>query len=128
MLIFLLPSFYFSQKIITRSDIDTISSKHQECLSFYDKWYSCAEEFQIKIDSCLDVAFNQLNNKLDQKNKSKLSFDQKNWIKIRDKKYNDIDRKNTVGGRDGRIISMDQKAEVVKERVLELIKQLEKLD
>ena len=86
----------------------------------------CSKEFYKSMDSCLNVAYRQLKEKLDPTSKATLRKEQLAWLKVRDRKFRQIDRTNKEEGQDGDMFRQDEKARLVKDRVLILIKRLNK--
>lgn len=105
------------------SQIQQLATNYQTCLDKGENMYGCAVTYYKVLDSCLNLAYRQLNHKLDRTQQQNLKLDELTWLRTRDKKFKAIDQTNNPG-KDGEMIKQDQKNTIVKERVLLLVKKL----
>jgi uncharacterized protein YecT (DUF1311 family) len=128
-LLFLILSAYtnFAQTKphIQAGDVQQLATTYQQCLDKGENMYGCAVVYYTQLDSCLNLAYKQLRNKLDKNQQVTLKLEELSWLKTRDQKFKTIEQTNTVQGRDGDMIVQDKKDAIVKERVLQLIKKLD---
>lgn len=116
-----LSSPCFSQKRIHESDIKMIEKRYQSCLDKGSYMLSCSKGFYNEMDSCLNVAYKQLREKLDRPSKAALKREQLNWLNARDFKFQKIDGAILEEGQDGEMFRQAEKADIVRERVLVLV-------
>lgn len=114
----------FSQTRIKESDLKKIETNYKLCLDRGAFMLGCSREFYRDLDSCLNLVYKQLKEKLDVPSKAALNKEQLEWLKTRDLKFQQIDRTNKEEGQDGEMFRQDEKATFVRDRVLILIKRL----
>jgi uncharacterized protein YecT (DUF1311 family) len=115
-----------SQTRIKESDLKKVETDYKLCLDEGAFMLGCSKEFYKDLDSCLNVVYKQLKEKLDASSKAALKKEQLGWLKTRDLKFQQIDRTNKEEGQDGKMFRQDEKAAFVRDRVLILIKRLNK--
>ena len=92
----------------------------------------CSKRYYYQMDSMLNVVYNKLKASLSQSKKDSLKKEQLNWLKKRDlyfeKQNKEFRYKFQSGewGSDMAMITYDNQAEYVKDRVIILIKKLQK--
>jgi uncharacterized protein YecT (DUF1311 family) len=116
----------FSQILIKKSEIISIEKNHQLCLDKGVFMSECSIHYFNQMDSCLNVAYNQLLVRLKPSQKEIFKREQLSWLKSKKEVFDRINKTNKVEGQDGKMIRTDLKADYVKERVLFLIQQIEK--
>lgn len=114
----------FTQSRIDESDIKMIEKRYQSCLNDGSYMLGCSKDFYNEMDSCLNVAYKQLREKLDEPSKAALKREQLNWIKARDLNFEQIDRANLEEGQDGEMFRKAEKANFVRDRVLVLVRRI----
>lgn len=108
--------------------VENMATKHQTCLDSGIDMLGCSKSFYLQMDSMLNVVYHQLRATLGEKQKQALKNQQFKWIKKRDtyfnKQDNTLQKKYEKGewGRDMEMITYDDKANFIKERVIVLIK------
>ncbi|HEX7414881.1 MAG TPA: lysozyme inhibitor LprI family protein [Bacteroidia bacterium] len=117
--------FVCAQTNIKAKDIALIDKNYQVCLDSGQYMGGCSYTYYNQMDSCLNVAYKQLQKKLDKTAKAALKKEQVDWLKTRDQEFKSIDQTNKMEGRDGEMIRESEKAQVVKKRVLVLITKIE---
>lgn len=112
----------------TVKTVEDMAIKHQACLDSEIDMLGCSKSFYLQMDSMLNVVYHQLRATLGEKQKQALKNQQFKWIKKRDtyfnKQDNTLQKKYEKGewGRDMEMITYDDKANFIKERVIVLIK------
>lgn len=110
--------------------VENMDTKHQTCLDSGIDMLGCSKSFYLQMDSMLNVVYHQLRATLGEKQKQALKNQQFKWIKKRDiyfkKQDNTFQKKYEKGewGIDMEMISYDDKANFIKERVIVLIRRL----
>jgi len=117
-------NFAQTKKQMQASDIQQLDTIYQHCLDKGQNMYGCTITYYNVLDSCLNVAYKQLRNKLDKTQQLTLQQEELSWLKTRDQKFKSIDKNNNYPGQDGEMMKQNQKDAIVKERVLQLIKKL----
>lgn len=113
-----------TKKQIQAKDIQQLDTIYQHCLNKGENMYGCTVTYYNLLDSCLNVAYKQLHNKLGKTQQLSLKQEELDWLKTRDQKFKAIDKNNSYPGQDGEMMKQNQKDAIVKERVLQLIKKL----
>ena len=114
----------------TVKSIDDMSKKYQTCLDAGKDMLGCSQHFYAQMDSTLNVAYNNLLTLLNSTEKESLKKEQLMWLKKRDTYFKKKDKifqdnvKKGNWGQDMKMITYDDKANYVKERVIVLIKKI----
>lgn len=129
---FFLSVLYVTGQAQTISTINVLAEKHQSCLDSGIDMLGCSKSYYFQMDSMLNVVYNKLRASLSQSEKDSLKKEQLNWLKKRDlyfeKQNKEFREKAQSGewGSDMAMITYDNQAEYVKDRVIILIKKLHK--
>ncbi len=125
---FLLFSFCLNAQ--TLSEVKAFELKYQNCLDSGLEMKTCAITFYNEADELLNLSYKKLKFQLNTSQKRKLLNEQRNWLKKRDKHFEEAfeEAKNDNGGStlsdDFKMMYFDKKAEFVIERVKELISKI----
>lgn len=105
-------------EFLTQSD-----SIHQQCLDTGDDMLVCSQKYYSEMDSILNVVYNRIMKNLDDNAKAALKKEQLGWLKQRDKAFSDFDNEkiSEISSSDNQTLSLNKKADFVKERVVKLI-------
>jgi len=112
--------------------LDEITKKHQACLDTGVDMLGCSKMYYLQVDSLLNVAYNQLRFKMSGSDKESLKKEQLAWLKKRDSYFKQqnlmFQRKFEEGewGSDMAMITYSDQAGFVKERVVVLLKRVNK--
>lgn len=85
----------------------------------------CADRAIALWDKALNSTYQELRKNLDQADKDRVLKSEREWLKFRDLEFNLIDKLTDERFPGQRIMGMDAKADLVKQRVLQLQKQLD---
>ncbi|MBI3883014.1 MAG: DUF1311 domain-containing protein [Sphingobacteriales bacterium] len=113
---------------ITIKTVDNICKKDQDALDTGDDMLGTARKHYLRMDSVLNVAYNQLRKTLNPTEKEALKKEQLGWLKKRDtyfKKQENIFQHNIKTGEWGSdmyMVTYEEDADFVEARVRELIK------
>jgi uncharacterized protein YecT (DUF1311 family) len=122
----------------TANTIDSLENQYQGCLDQGDYMFGCTKKFYFQMDSMLNGAYFKLRSTLDTTQQSELKREQKSWLVKRDlyfkKTFKEFKRKNpdnspygsAFGAQDDAMFMYDDNAQFVEERVLKLLKRLNK--
>ncbi|RAJ85451.1 uncharacterized protein DUF1311 [Chitinophaga dinghuensis] len=111
--------------------LDIIEARYQQCLAKSSNMYNCAAVYYRELDSTLSATMQQLYAHLDATRTSKLQSEQFTWEEKKDAYFKKIDErveklhKSTMQGLDDDMISTDNKAAFLKERLSELYREYE---
>ncbi len=96
---------------------------HQQCLDTGDDMLGCSQKYYSEMDSMLNVVYNGIIKNLDDDAKIALKKEQLGWLAHRDKAFSDFDNEkiSEISSSDNQTLSLNKKADFVKERVVELI-------
>ena len=125
---FLLINKSYSQ---TLKSIAIIEKQTQDCLDKGIGMMACSATYEDQMDSLLNLAYNTLRKKLSQAGKDSLKAEEIDWIKKRDKQFKIIAKEETKelgDGQDGLMATYHSEGDFIKERVIVLIKRLNKLN
>ncbi|PSL49337.1 uncharacterized protein DUF1311 [Chitinophaga niastensis] len=107
--------------------LDTLETHYQQCLGKSHKMYDCALTYYKQLDSLLYSTLQHLYSSLSPNRQQKLQAEQGTWEEKKDEYFKKIDgrvekmHKRTMDGLDDDMISTDNKAAYIKERVTELL-------
>lgn len=111
----------------SKSDVETLEKRYQECLAEGKSQYNCALQYYTQMDSLLTTVYRQLYDNLDTTRRQTLQISQQQWEEKKDTYFKDIDvrvekkRPLTLSGLDDDMIVTDNKAAYIRTRVIELI-------
>lgn len=106
--------------------IDSLDRKYQACTSHKGNLYGCVVTYYKSMDSLLNTSYRQLYTKLDSTQKRGLEQEQQAWEEKKTAYFDLLDtrvgkvEKKTLNGLDDRMISTDNKAAYLRNRVLQL--------
>ena len=126
-LVFYFLIFSFCLNAQTFDEVKACKLKYQNCLDSGLDMKICAITFYNEADVLLNLSYKKLKLQLNISQKRKLLNEQRNWLKNRDKYFEEAfeEAKNDNGGStlsdDFKMMYFDKKAEFVIERVKELI-------
>ncbi len=110
----------------SRAAIDSLDRKYQACTSRKGNLYGCVLTYYKSMDSLLNTSYHQLYTKLDSTHKRGLEQEQQSWeekktayFELLDARVGKVEKK-TLNGLDDRMISTDNKAAYLRNRVLQL--------
>jgi uncharacterized protein YecT (DUF1311 family) len=132
MLLFAAVSLPFTGVGQTLKTIALMEQAHLQCLDSGIGMTGCADSYRLQMDSLLNVVYNKLRKRLPTTEKDKLKTEQLAWLKQRDRhfKEQEQDYKTNISPEDWTqefyLIVYSSDAEFIKERVVYLIKRLEK--
>ena len=116
----------------TKRTVEDMAKSHQDCLDTGIDMLGCSKHYYFQMDSMLNVVYDKYRATLNNAQKAVLKKEQLNWIKKRDiyfKKQNkEFQHKFKSGewGTDMAMITYDNNAEFVKDRVIVLLRKLRK--
>lgn len=122
--VFLCSNVYAQSR---QTALDTLENRYQQCLSKGSNSYGCALVYYKQLDSLLYTTLKQLYCHIDPNRQHKLQTEQTVWEEKREEYFRKIDErvekmhKSTMNGLDDDMISTDNKAAYVKERVTALM-------
>jgi uncharacterized protein YecT (DUF1311 family) len=114
----------------TVQDINNLEGANKTCIDSAKNQLHCSREYYFKMDSILKVAYFNLSSSIDNNLRKYLKKEQLGWLKKRDKyfvKQNEEARKNEKRGKapvEMYMKVLQNDAEFIKERVLELINRI----
>ncbi|GAA4065720.1 hypothetical protein GCM10022389_08040 [Flavobacterium cheonanense] len=129
-LVFYFLIFSFCLNAQTFDEVKACELKYQNCLDSGLDMKTCAITFYNEADVLLNLSYKKLKNQLNASQKRKLQNEQRNWLKKRDKYFEEAfeEAKNDNGGstlsEDFKMMYFDKKAEFVIERVKELLSKI----
>ena len=129
-LVFYFLIFSFCLNAQTYDEVKACELKYQNCLDSGLDMKACAITFYNEADVLLNLSYKKLKLQLKTSQKRKLLNEQRNWLKKRDKHFEEAfeEAKNDNGGStlsdDFKMMYFDKKAEFVIERVKELISKI----
>ena len=115
----------------TLKSIAIIEKQTQDCLDKGIGMMACSATYEDQMDSLLNLAYNNLRKKLSQAGKDSLKAEEMDWIKKRDKQFKIIAKEETKelgDGQDGLMATYQSEGDFIRERVIVLIKRLNKLN
>ena len=116
----------------TIQDIKNLESASKTCSDSAKNKLLCSREYYLKMDSMMKIAYINLSSSINNRLQTYLKKEQLNWLKKRDKyflKQNEEARKNEKKGKapaETYVKVLQNDAEFIKERVLELIDRINK--
>lgn len=111
----------------SKTTVDSIELRYQQCLSEGNTPRACATEYYDAMDSLLNAVYQQLYINLDNTRRETLQLSQAQWTEKKEAYFRDIEtradkkRPLTLSGLDDDMILTDNKAAYLKHRVIELI-------
>ena len=129
-LVFYFLIFSFCLNAQTFDEVKACELKYQNCLDSELDMKTCAITFYNEADVLLNLSYKKLKDQLNTSQKRKLLNEQRNWLKKRDKYFEEAfeEAKNDNGGstlsEDFKMMYFDKKAEFVIERVKELLSKI----
>lgn len=111
----------------SKTAVDSLEKRYQQCLSEGKSAYNCALQYYSAMDSLLDAVYRQLYSKLDNNRRELLQVSQEQWVEKKEAYFKNIDlrvekkRPMTLAGLDDDMIVTDNKAAYLKTRVIELL-------
>jgi uncharacterized protein YecT (DUF1311 family) len=129
-LFFLLFFLLFVQNVTAQTikEVKTIERKYQLCLDEGSDMLGCTNRFYAEMDKILNTVYNKYSATLAEAEKDKLKTEQKEWLKQRDARIKkQIQVLNRKSNNNDEIMALrNENAVFVKQRVLLLIKKMEK--
>lgn len=110
---------------VTPASLERIASRHQACLDSGVRMLDCATGYYATMDSLLNVVYVRLRRGLTADRKDALRKEQLDWLRRRDALGETVKRENQrdgITGSDGWMIVYDRQAELIRDRILELLK------
>ena len=110
----------------SRPALDSLDKRYQQCLAQKGNLYGCAVAYYKSMDSLLHKSYRVLYTKLDSSRQRGLEQEQQGWEEKRSAYFELLDArvdkmgKKTPDGLDDRLISTDNKAAYLRNRVLQL--------
>lgn len=110
----------------SRVILDSLDKRYQECLSLHSGQYNCAQQYYRSMDSLLHHSYSRLCTQLDSTGRQSLQLEQTDWEERKTAYFELLDarvdkqHKTTLSGLDDRVISTDNKAAYLRNRVLQL--------
>jgi uncharacterized protein YecT (DUF1311 family) len=110
----------------SRATLDSLDKHYQECLSLHSGQYNCAQQYYHSMDSLLRRSYSRLCTQLDSSRRQSLLLEQQDWEDRKSAYFDLLDarvdkqHKSTLSGLDDRVISTDNKAAYLRNRVLQL--------
>ena len=107
--------------------LDSLEKSYQLCLDKGAHKYQCALQYYAQLNLLLDSTYRQICNSMDSSGVRHLRLDQQAWLEKKDGFFKKMDErveklsKKTMDGLDDEMISTDNKAAYIKERLLELL-------
>jgi len=114
----------FSQTINT---MDSLENCYQSCLDKGQNMLNCSKVYYQQMDSMLNTVYKDLRKKITPAEASQLKDSQIQWLKKRDKYFENIvlePEEKSLSKEDQEMVILDKKCEFVRDRVLELMKKL----
>jgi uncharacterized protein YecT (DUF1311 family) len=115
-----------------RGQLEQLDKEHQNCLDKGERMMDCSYQYSKQMDSMLNVVYKDLMSTYDTEHKNKLRTEERIWIQKRDKElkriYNTINKLRETEDlvpQDDMMIAYDEKAELIRKRVIELIDKYE---
>jgi uncharacterized protein YecT (DUF1311 family) len=111
----------------SQAALDSLESQYQQCLSSDHRMYDCAVNYYQQLDSLLNSTLQQLYSNLDQDKLQQLQSDQSAWEEKKTEYFKKIDErvermhKRTLEGLDDEMISTDNKAAYIRQRLTSLL-------
>lgn len=108
-----------------------MEQQYQSCLDKGEGMAGCATRFYEEMDSMLNIAYRQLRHSMKATEKTKLQIEQRTWLVRRDAYFKKLDavvqkkKDKKEYGTEDLLITIDDKARFVKERVEVLLSGLE---
>lgn len=115
----------FSQA--SKTTVDSLELRYQHCLGEGNNEYNCALLYYTEMDSLLNTVYRQLYTKLDNNRRESLQVSQQLWVEKKEAYFKNIEvraekkRPLTLPGLNDDMIVTDNKAEYLKNRVIELL-------
>ena len=110
----------------SRAALDSLDKSYQACTAKKGNLYGCVLTYYKSMDSLLHRSYSEAYTKLDSTRKHGLEVDQKAWedkrvayFELLDSRVGKMEKK-TLNGLDDRMISTDNKAAYLRNRVLQL--------
>lgn len=107
--------------------LDTLENRYQQCLGSSQDMYSCAVTYYKQLDSLLNTTLQHLYSSLDSGRQQQLQEEQQVWETKKEEYFKKIDErvekmhKRTMEGLDDEMISTDNKAAFIRERLTTLL-------
>jgi uncharacterized protein YecT (DUF1311 family) len=107
--------------------LDTLENRYQQCLGNSPNMYNCAVSYYKQLDSLLNNTLQYLYSSLNTGRQQKLQEEQLVWETKKEEYFKKIDErvekmhKRTMEGLDDEMISTDNKAAFIKERLTTLL-------
>lgn len=107
--------------------LDTLENRYQQCLGNSHNMYNCAVTYYKQLDSLLNTTLQHLYSSLNTGRQQKLQEEQLVWETKKEEYFKKIDErvekmhKRTMEGLDDEMISTDNKAAFIKERLTTLL-------
>lgn len=114
----------------TKTTVDSIELRYQQCLSQGGSSYNCALAYYQEMESLLSAVYNEVYHNLDNPRRETLELSQAQWAEKKEAYFKDIEiraekkRPLTLAGLDDDMILTDNKAAYLKHRVIELLKSM----
>ena len=115
----------FSQ--VSKTTVDSLELRYEHCLGEGNNVYNCALQYYSQMDSLLNTVYRQLYSKLDNNRRESLQVSQQRWVEKKEAYFRNIEeradkkRPLTLPGLNDDMIVTDNKAEFLKNRVVELL-------
>jgi uncharacterized protein YecT (DUF1311 family) len=128
LILVVLPLCYLPVILAAQNKVlDSLERSYQLCLDKGEHKYQCALTYYTQLNSLLDTVYLQLCNNMDSNGVRHLRLDQQAWLEKKELFFKKMDErvvklsKKTMDGLDDEMISTDNKAAYIKERLLELL-------
>ncbi|GEP92816.1 Uncharacterized conserved protein YecT, DUF1311 family [Chitinophaga terrae (ex Kim and Jung 2007)] len=111
----------------SQASLDSLEQQYQECLGSSTNMYDCALNYYKQLDSLLTNTLQQLYTNLDKPQQQQLEQEQAAWEEKKEEYFKKIDErvekmhKRTMEGLDDEMISTDNKAAFLKQRLTTLL-------
>jgi uncharacterized protein YecT (DUF1311 family) len=111
--------------------LELIEARYQQCLAKSSNMFNCASVYYRSIDSALNATIQHLYAHLDADMLSRLQAEQLVWEEKKEAYFRKIDErveklhKSTMQGLDDEMISTDNKAAFLKNRITELYREFD---
>ena len=121
--------YTFDAKAQSKATIAIIDSVYQNCLDQGENMLGCTQNYYAEMDSLLNVVYKKLIIKHPEQ-KAAIKQEEIKWLKTRDEAFKKLENNTEYNklletvGRDGVMMITDDEAKIVKERLFELINQL----
>jgi len=104
------------------ADLKQMEAGYQSCLDKGENMLACSRRHYLQSESVLNSVYYQLKSKLPPEKKAALAGEQRQWLKLRDRRFSMIQTEDSgLGGRDSLMYIYHEQATVVKERIRVLI-------